>query len=90
MKGIEAGPLDDTENIEDTQDWSGGILTLSYEDFYAIAGRKQLRKRLYTEVELEASRIGLIVAFGWHTIIVATDGHFAPEGWSTWNKEVSS
>lgn len=85
MKGIESGPLDDTEDAEDARDWSGGVLTLSYEDLYAIAGCKQLRKRLYTEVELEAARIGLIVAFGWNTVLVATDVHFAPEGWSTWD-----
>ena len=85
MKGIESIPLDDTEDIEDAKEWSGGILTISYEEFYGIAGCKQLRKRLYTEVELEASRIGIAVAFGWNAIIVATDSHFAPEGWSTWD-----
>ena len=84
MKGIESIPLDDTVDADDdAQDWSGGLLTISYGEFCGIAGRKQLRKRLYTEVELEASRIGLIVAFGWNAVIVATDANFAPEGWST-------
>ena len=85
MKGIEFGPLNDTEDVEDAQEWSGGVLTIPIEEFYGIAGCTQLRKRLYTEVELEASRIGLIVAFGWNAVIVATDANFAPEGWSTWD-----
>ena len=85
MKGIESSPLDDTEDIEDAKEWSGGILTIPIKEFYVIAGCKQLRKRLYTEVELEASRIGLVVAFGWNAVIVATDSNFAPEGWSTWD-----
>lgn len=85
MKGIESNPLDDMDVDDPDQEWSGGILTLSYGDFCGIAGRKQLRKRLYTEVELEASRIGLVVAFGWNAVIVATDSHFASEGWSTWS-----
>ena len=85
MKGIESSPLDDMDVDDPDQEWSGGLLTLSYGEFCGIAGRTQLRKRLYTEVELEASRIGLIVAFGWNTVIVATDSHFAPDGWSTWD-----
>ena len=52
-----------------------------------MAGCKQLRKRLYTEVEIEASRIGIAVAFGWNAIIVATDDNFAPESWSTFAHE---
>ena len=60
----------------------GGVLTIPYEKFYNLAERKQLRKRLYTEVELEASRIGLVVAFGWNAVVVATDDNFAPRGWS--------
>lgn len=79
MKGIDHGPDRDAEGIEDR---NGGVITIPYGAFYSIAGCKQLRKRLYTEVELEASRIGLAVAFGWNAVIVATDGNFAPEGWS--------
>ena len=61
----------------------GSVLTIPYKAFYGIVERDQLRKRLYTEVELEASRIGLVVAFGWNAVIVATDDDFVPGGWST-------
>ena len=61
----------------------GSVLTIPYEAFYGIVERDQLRKRLYTEVELEASRIGLIVAFGWNAVVVATDDNFVPDGWGT-------
>ena len=70
-------------NREPDEPGHGSVLTLSYEAFYGIVERDQLRKRLYTEVELEASRIGLVVAFGWNAVIVATDDNFVPEGWST-------
>ena len=84
MRGIESNPLYDDMDVDDpNQERSGGVLTLSYGEFYGIAGREQLRKRLYTEVELEASRIGLVVAFGWNAVVVATDSHFASEGWGT-------
>ena len=61
----------------------GSVLTIPYNDFCIMSGRTQLRKRLYMEIEQEASRIGLIVAFGWNAVIVATDDDFAPDGWST-------
>ena len=86
MKGIDPGPDRNAEDVEDG-DRNGGIITLSYGEFYEMAGCKQLRKRLYTEVELEASRIGIAVAFGWNAIIVATDDNFAPESWSTFANE---
>ena len=63
----------------------GGAVTISCEKFYNICDRKQLRKRLYTEVELEASRLGLIVAFGRNAMVVASDSNFAQDGWSEWD-----
>ena len=59
-----------------------GVLTISYGQFSHLAGRIVFTKRFYAEVEVEAARIGLIVAFGQNAIIIATDDDFAPNGWS--------
>ena len=60
-----------------------GVLTISYGTFCNIAKRALLTKRLYSEVELEAARLGLVVAFGEHAIIVADDSDFASNGLPT-------
>ena len=62
-------------------------MTFSYGEFYYLTERAQLRKRLYTEVELEASRLGILVAFGWNAVVVTTDDNFAQEGWSSFTSD---
>ena len=73
---------------QNTYDWENeqecdGVLTLTYGKFSALTGRALLTKRLYSEVELEAARIGLVVAFGQHAVIVADDSDFATNGLPT-------
>ena len=73
---------------QNTYDWENeqecdGILTISYGKFCHLAKRALLTKRLYSEVELEAARLGLVVAFGEHAVIVADDSDFAANGLPT-------
>ena len=73
---------------QNTYDWENeqecdGVLTLSYGKFCHLAKRALLTKRLYSEVELEAARLGLVVAFGQHAVIVADDSDFATNGLPT-------
>lgn len=70
-----------TYDYENEQDYAG-VLTISYGKFSIMTGRIVFTKRFYAEVELEAARLGLVVAFGQHVVIVATDDDFASNSWS--------
>ena len=59
-----------------------GVRTISHWQFHALARQTDIARHFYAEVEVEAARIGLIVAFGQNAIVIATDDDFAPNGWS--------
>lgn len=66
----------------DNENQYDGVLTISYGRFREMAERFVFTPRFFSEVEVEAARIGLIVAYGTNTVVIATDGDFAPNGWS--------
>ena len=60
-----------------------GVLTISYNKLHQISKRYLFTKRFYSEIELEASRLGMAVAFGQNAVIIAADIDFASDGWSS-------
>ena len=66
----------------DNESQYDGVLTISHWQFQALTRRTEIARHFYAEVEVEAARIGLIVAFGHKAVVIATDDDFAPNGWS--------
>ena len=66
----------------DNENQYDGVRTISHWQFHALAKRTDIARHFYAEVEVEAARIGLIVAFGQNAVVIATDDDFAPNGWS--------
>ena len=69
-------------DYQDEQEYAG-VLTISYNKLHQISKRYLLTKRFYSEIELEASRLGMAVAFGQNAVIIAADIDFASDGWSS-------
>ena len=67
----------------DNEQERDGVLTISYGKFSLLTGRVVFTKRFYAEVEIEAVRLGLVVAFGEHAVVVADDSDFAANGLPT-------
>ena len=69
-------------DYQDEQEYAG-VLTISYNKLHQISKRYLFTKRFYSEIELEASRLGMVVAFGQNAVIIAADIDFASGGWSS-------
>ena len=70
-------------NSTEPEDYGSGIdpseakaITIPSHHFHSIAGRKRIDKHLYWSVEYEASKIGIVVGFGVHAILIGTDASF--------------
>ena len=66
-----------------TDEGRGSFLTLTYDQLYQLSGYQALHRSFYAGVESHGWEIGIIIGFGVHGVSVATDDHFAADGWSS-------